>query len=32
VKEAELDLEHATKEYEVAQKYYDDVLASVEAE
>jgi hypothetical protein len=29
---AELDYEHATKEYEVAQKYYDDVLASVEAE
>lgn len=32
VKEAELDYEHAVKEYEVAQTYYDEVLAAVEAE
>ncbi len=32
VKSAELDYEHATKDYEVAQQYYNDILAAVEEE
>ncbi len=32
ITEAELNYEHATKEYEVALKYYNDVLAAIEEE